>query len=114
MNNISLEQLIDSYNELKSSYKVAKKFNISATYVKRVLKDARVLRTQHQAAKERDNSHLLYTRTDEHKKNLSDLGKQKTGDKNPFFGKKHTKEVKEKLSQNAKERTGKRKPIKRW
>lgn len=108
--NIATEILIQDYQELKSSYKVAKKHNISATAVKRILKDARVIRTQSEAAKEKDISHLKYVRTNEHKENLSELGKLKTGDKNPFFGKKHTEETKIKLSKAAKERTEKRNP----
>lgn len=105
---VSLDTLIEDYKELKSSYKVAKRHNISATAVKRLLKQAGVLRTQTIAAKERDNSHLMYERTDEHRKNLSELGKQKTGSKNPFYGKTHTEEFKRQKSEEAKTRTGKR------
>lgn len=48
----SLQELIDSYKELNSSYKVAAKYNLSATAVKRMLKEAGVLRTQSKAVVE--------------------------------------------------------------
>lgn len=107
---INLQELINAYNELKSSYKVAKKFNVSATAVKRILKSQGVLRTQSDAAKERDNSHLDYQRTDYHRKNLSEIAKKRTGEKNPFYGKTHTKEAKEKIGKSTKLRVGERNP----
>lgn len=107
---IPIEFLLDSYKELKSSYKVAKKFDISATAVKRVLKKLGVLRTQSSAAKDRGTEHLQYERTDAHKQNLSELAKKKIGEKNPFFGKTHTEENKRKFSENAKANTSERNP----
>lgn len=105
-----IEDLIRAYEELKSSYKVAKKFSISATAVKRILKSQGVLRTQAEAAKERDNSHLDYERTETHKKRLSELGKQRVGNKNPFFNKTHSLETRNKISEFAKTRVAKRNP----
>lgn len=102
--------LIETYEDLKSSYKVAKKLGISASKVKRQLKKLGKLRTQSQAAKERDNSHLDYKRTEAHKKNLSELAKKRRGSSNPFYGKKHTKEVKDKLSKLASSRVGEKNP----
>lgn len=107
---INKQELIKAYEELESSYKVAKKFNVSATAVKRILKELGVLRTQSSAAKERDNSHLQYERTEDHKKNLSEIAKKRTGEKNPFYGKKHTKESKEKIGSHTKTRVGERNP----
>lgn len=105
-----IEDLIEAYKELKSSYKVAKRFSISATAVKRILKSQGVLRTQAEAAKERDNSHLNYERTEAHKKNLSEIAKKRTGDRNSFFNKKHTLETRKKISKFAKTRTAERNP----
>lgn len=105
-----IEDLIKAYEELKSSYKVAKRFSISATAVKRILKSQGVLRTQVEAAKDRDNSHLNYERTEQHRKNLSELAKKRTGENNPFFNKKHSLETKKKLSENARTRTAERNP----
>lgn len=102
---IPTEELIKAYLELNSSYKVAEKFGVSATAVKRLLKKAGVLRTQSDAAKIRKNDWLDYERTAEHKKRLSDIAKQKTGNKNPFFGKKHSEEFKKQKSEWAKTRT---------
>ena len=107
---VSIEILIEDYKQLKSAYRVAEKHNTSATKVKRLLKQAGVLRTQSLAAKGRDNSHLDYERTPEHKKHLSECAKKRTGDKNPFFGKKHKEDVKNKMSEAAKERTAERNP----
>ena len=107
---IGLQELIKDYVELKSAYKVASKHSVSATAVKRILKQAGVLRTQASAAKERDNSHLEYERTDKHRERLSQIAKTRTKDKNPFYGKKHKKESLEKMRAKAKERTGKRNP----
>lgn len=93
------EQIISLYSELNSSYKVASVLNVSATAVKRILKNAGVLRTQKQAALERDNSYVgIYVRTNEHKSNLSKHAKNRIGDKNHFFGKKHDDKAKEQMS----------------
>lgn len=107
----NLAEFIRDYLELNSSYKVAKKYNITATAAKKLLKEAGVLRTQSEAAKARDNPNLgKYKRTEDHKKNLSELASKRTGNKNPFFGKKHSNETKSVFSEIAKERTGKRNP----
>lgn len=45
---ITKEQLVSSYDELKSSYKVATKYGTSATAVKRLLKEAGAIRAQSQ------------------------------------------------------------------
>lgn len=111
VDNIDIEKLVTKYKELKSSYKVASFFNISATAVKRILKNAGVLRTQKLAALERDNSYTgKYTRTNEHKQNLSSLAKTRKGSKNPFFGKTHSEEVKKLLSEKNRQRLGKLNP----
>jgi 5-methylcytosine-specific restriction endonuclease McrA len=107
---INLADLIQSYIELKSSYKVAKKYGVSATSVKRILKKAKVLRTQTDAAKEKDNHHLLYERSEATRKKISEFAKTRTGNKNPFYKKQHTEEVKRKISLAAKKRTGERNP----
>jgi 5-methylcytosine-specific restriction endonuclease McrA len=107
---ISDAELIDAYTELKSTYKVASKFNTTRHEVKKRLKCLGVLRTQQQAAAERKSAPPVYKRTKEHRENLSNLAKQKTGEKNPFFGKKHKKETKDKLSEYAKKRTKERNP----
>jgi 5-methylcytosine-specific restriction endonuclease McrA len=110
MNKVSDAEIKDAYFELKSTYKVAQKFNITRHYVKTRLKASGVLRTQSEAAKERDNSHLNYERTESHRKRLSDLAKKRVGNKNSFFGKTHSLEVKQKLSKLAKDRTKQRNP----
>lgn len=107
---ISDAEIIDAYAELKSSYKVAKKFNLTRHSVKKRLKELGVLRTQSQAATERTENRTVYKRTEAHKENLSTLAKEKTGEKNPFFGKTHSDKVKKKLSDNAKKRTKERNP----
>lgn len=107
----NLAEFIKDYLELNSSYKVAKKYNITATAAKKLLKEAGVLRTQSEAAKARNNPNLgKYKRMEDHKKNLSELASKRTGNKNPFFGKKHSNETKSVFSEIAKERTGKRNP----
>ena len=110
MNKISDAELIDAYEELKSTYKVASKFNITRHYVKKRLKELNILRTQSKAASERTENRTIYIRTQEHKEKLSELAKQKIGNKNPFFGKKHTEQNKEKMSECAKKRTKERNP----
>lgn len=108
---IAIEILIADYNELKSSYKVAKKHDVSATAVKRILKGAGVLRTQNIAAKERTSLNSAnYKMTEGHRKSISEAAKKRTGIKNSFYGKKHSVEVKQKLRESAKSRTGKRNP----
>jgi len=107
----NLAEFIKDYLELNSSYKVAKKYNITASAAKKLLKEAGVLRTQSEAAKLRNIPNVgKYTRTEAHKKRLSEIASQRTGDKNPFFGKKHKRSIRERLSKAAKERTGKRNP----
>jgi hypothetical protein len=110
IDDIDISLIINLYKELNSSYKVAKSLGVSATAVKRVLKQNGVLRSQSEAAKSRNNAHLNYTRTEKHKKTLSDLGKLRTKDKNPFFGKKHTVEARAKIGEQSKTRTLKRNP----
>lgn len=108
---INTQDLISKYEELKSSYKVAEYFNVSATAVKRILKNAGVLRTQKLAAIERDNSNLgQYQRTEQHRKNLSEFGKKRTKEKNPFFQRTHSEKTKQLLSENAKKRLGELNP----
>jgi hypothetical protein len=105
------EILVRDYLELKSSYKVAKRYNTSATAVKRILKDLGVLRTQKQAAQERECSGFKGKKhTNETRKKLSKGASKRTGSKNSFFGKNHSKKTRKKLSENAKKRTGKRNP----
>ena len=107
----SNKEIVTKYNELKSSYKVASFFNASPTVIKRILKEEDVLRSQSNAAKERDNSYLKgMKRTKETKKKLSDIAKQRTGCKNPFYGKSHTEEAKRKIGKQSKLRVGKRNP----
>lgn len=104
-------EIIKLYEELKSSYKVASFLNASATAVKRVLKDAGVLRTQKVAALERDNNYQgKYNRTKEQRKILSEIAKTRKGEKNTFFGKSHTDSSKQKMSESAKTRLGELNP----
>jgi hypothetical protein len=84
------EILIRDYLILNSSYKVAKKYNTSATAVKRILKESGVLRTQNEAASIRNNTTLKgivgkYTRTKAHKKALSEFAKTRTNKRNPSY-----------------------------
>jgi 5-methylcytosine-specific restriction endonuclease McrA len=102
---ISNSDLIEAYKELKSSYKVADKFNLSATAVKRVLKELGALRAQNVAAQER-GTFPVYERTDEHRANLSNLAKQRSGEKHPCFGKPKSEETRKKISDKAKTRYG--------
>lgn len=109
--NIAIEILVKDYLELNSSYKVAKKHDVSATAVKRLLKEAGVLRTQSNAATIRNNSHDCfgtYERTEAQKNKLSQVASERTGNKNPFYGKKHSLETKKIVSEKAKTRTGER------
>jgi len=111
--NIPIEILIKDYLELNSSYKVAEKYKLSATAVKRLLKEAGVLRTQNVAASLRNKGNPKcgkYVRSKEHKEKLSNLASNRIGITNPFFGKTHSDEVKKHLSEEAKLRTGERNP----
>lgn len=103
-------ELLDAYKELNSTYKVAKKFGVTRYSIKQRLKQLGALRSQSEAAKRKDIKHLDYERTEQHRKNLSNLAKKRIGPKNPFYGKKHTEVVKKKLSKCAKERTKERNP----
>lgn len=111
--NIPIELLIKDYLELNSTYKVASKYNVSATAVKRLLKKAGVLRTQNEAAKIRNNTVLKnivgkYQRTEKHKENLSSMAKSRTGIQNPFYGKAHSESSKSKIGAASRHRTGER------
>ena len=108
---VDIEILVKDYLELNSSYKVAKKYNTSATAVKRLLKEAGVLRTQKQAAKCRKTGNRKGKKASkETREKLSKIASQRTGEKNPFYGKHHTEETKRKISESVKQRTGKRNP----
>lgn len=111
MNNNLEEKIIKIYTEeFKSCKEISKLLNISKDKIKRIIKRNNLSRSNSEAAKLRNNNFGKYIRTAEHKKTLSDLAKKRTGDKNPFFGKKHTDEFKNKMSGLAKERTAKRNP----
>jgi 5-methylcytosine-specific restriction protein A len=103
------EEIIKRYDELNSSYKVAESLGLSPTLVKRVLAEAGVLRTLSEAASRRIPA-PPYKRTEAHRKNLSDIAKSRTGEKNHFYGKTHSEEVRKKLSESAKKRTEERNP----
>lgn len=107
---IPIEILIADYKSLSSVYRVADKHTTSATAVKRILKNAGVLRTRSQAAAERTHSNLSYKRTEKHIKRMSEFASTRTGASNPFYGKKHKLEAKKKMSEHAKSRTKKRNP----
>lgn len=109
---ISTAELIKEYLNSNSTYSIAKKFNTSATAVKRLLKEAGVLRTQNEAAKKRGipNGFGTYERTEKHLNDLSLCAQSKTGDKNPFFGKKHSESSKKKIGKLTSERIGERNP----
>lgn len=108
---IPTDILIRDYLELNSSYKVAEKYNVSATAVKRLLKEAGVLRTQNAAASERNRrAKGKYKRSNEYKQNLSKKASKRMGEKNSFFGKTHSEEFKLKISNIAKLRTKERNP----
>lgn len=108
--NATDQEILRLYEELKSSYKVAKKLQISATAIKRILRNLGVLRTQSSAAKDRGVDLLQYERTTSHRQALSERAKARVGEKNPFFGKSHTENVKRKLSESATKRTKTRNP----
>jgi HNH endonuclease/NUMOD3 motif len=113
VSDVPIEILIKDYLELNSSYKVAKKYDMSATAVKRLLKKAGVLRTQNAAASIRNNNNPdcgKYVRSDAQKEFLSKLASERIGVKNPFFGKTHSVELKKELSEKAKQRTKERNP----
>jgi len=105
------QEIVKMYLEGVSSYRIADHFKVSATAVKRTLKEERVLRTQAQAASQRDNAYLFgREQSEEKKRKISEHAKLRVGELNPFFGKTHTEEVKNKLSEKAKTRQGKLNP----
>ena len=100
-------QIIEMYLNGSSSYRIADFYKVSATAVKRLLKDKRVLRTQKQAQQQRDNSNYKNKVVSEKTKIImSNIAKTKTGNKNNFFGKTHSIETKKRLSKLAKDRQG--------
>jgi hypothetical protein len=107
---IPIEILIKDYLELNSSYKVAKRYNISATAVKRLLKEARVLRTQSDAASMRNKENPEYYKRLHTREIAKKISSSRKGQPSAFKGKKHTKESKIKIGLKSKERTGKRNP----
>jgi hypothetical protein len=112
--NIPVEILKKDYLFLKSAYKVAELHNVSATAVKRILKNAGVLRTQKLAALERDNSKSgKYDRTEEIKNKISKTKKEQytSGEvKAPNKGKVFSEETRKKIGLKTKERVGQRNP----
>jgi 5-methylcytosine-specific restriction endonuclease McrA len=104
------EEIIAKYEELNSSIKVAHFFNISTSYVKRILKEAGVLRNLSQAASRRVSSFKGKKHSLENRIRMSNLAKERTGEKNPFFNRRHSEKTKNKMRIAAKERTGKRNP----
>jgi len=108
--NIPLAKLIADYFELNSCYKVAKRNNTSATAVKRLLKEARVLRTQSDAASVRNKENPGYYERLHTPEIANKISVSRKDQISGFKGKKHTEENKRKIGDLAKERTGKRNP----
>lgn len=108
---ISDAELIDAYSNLKSTYKVAEKYGLTRHQVKRRLKELGKLRSQQEAAIERDNKHCgKYERTPEIKEKYRKYAKTRTGAKNSFYGKKHTIETKKTIGKFTQKRIGKLNP----
>lgn len=107
---IPVEILIKDYLILNSAYKVAKRHNISATAVKRLLKEARVLRTQSEAASLRNIQNPGFYKKLHTQEIAKKISSSRKGQISAFKGKKHTKESKEKIGLKSKERTGIRNP----
>ena len=107
---IPTEILIKDYLDLGSSYKVAEKYNVSASTVRRILKESGVLRTQNEAVSIRNKriKSGTYVRTKEWKEHMSIIASKRTGNKNHFFGKKHNDITKQRIGIASKKRTGKR------
>jgi DNA-binding CsgD family transcriptional regulator len=103
------KEILELYKNKYSSGDISKKLNISKDKGKRLIRKAGIVRTGSEAALLR-KSPSVYIRTEEHKKRLSDLAKERTGNKNPFFGKTHTDEIKKRLIDSAKTRTSIRNP----
>lgn len=103
---IAIEILIRDYLILNSAYKVAKKHNISATAVKRLLKEARVLRTQSDAASLRNIQNPGYYKRLHTPEVAKKISSSRKGQPSAFKGKKHTEESKKKIGLKSKERTG--------
>lgn len=103
--------LIDAYSRLKSSHKVAKEFKTSRQAVRRRLKELGFLFSLQESHKHRNRMGMKDVKlSQEHRQRLSESAKQRTGDKNPFYGKTHSDNTKKKLSEDAKGRIGKLNP----
>jgi 5-methylcytosine-specific restriction endonuclease McrA len=95
------KMIVEQYKNFISSYDIATYHGCSQDSILKVLRLNNALRNRKEAAKARGNTW---------KQKISESAKKRTGNKNPFFGKKHSETTKEKLSNAAKERTGKRNP----
>lgn len=93
--------IVEQYQNFISSYKIADYHGCSQDTILKVLRLNNVIRNKKEAAKARGS---------EWRNKISENAKKRTSEKNPFFGKTHSKETKEKISKAAKERTGKRNP----
>jgi len=84
---VTFSQLKNTYLELECFRKTAKTLNLGINRTRSILKNLGVL-----------------------KKSGHALMRQKSGENNPFYGKKHNPETRKKLSESAKKRTGERNP----
>ena len=107
---IPIELLIKDYLILNSSYKVAKKYNTSATAVKRILKDAGVLRTQSLSASIRNKENPGYYKRLHTPEIRNKISNSRKGQPSGFKNKHHSIETKKKIGLLSKQRTGKRNP----
>jgi 5-methylcytosine-specific restriction endonuclease McrA len=102
---VTNEEIILSYKELKNVVRVAKKFGVTRHQVIQRLKNLETFRNRSQAAKDR-GAPKVYIRTDAQRERLSEIAKERIGEKHPQWGKPFTEERKKKISDKAKLRYG--------
>jgi hypothetical protein len=108
---VTIEALIKEFLECRSCKKISQKYHLNYLFLKKLLQESseEIKNFYIKLKKQRPNVGK-YKRTIKIKEKLSKCAKERTGDKNPFYGKKHSKESLIKIGRASKERVGKRNP----
>ncbi len=98
--NIDSKLVVELYNKIKNFRKTADQLNLTRTSTLKLLRELNIIVYKK----------MNYKMSEKRKEELRKIASNRTGNKNPFYGRTHTKKTKEKLSKWTTDRNNKRNP----